>query len=94
MNSGVCTRYATCLGSDLSFLLHSAIYGSPNVNILRPETYSFLGVACSADYIRCTSGDSKWIFDRCSLGTTIEIYNSSIPSPYDRPAIERSISAD
>ena len=94
MNSGVYTQYATRLGSGLSFLLHSIIYDSPNVNTLKPETYNFLGVVRSAGCIRYTSGDSKWIFDHCALGTTVEVYNSSIPGPYDRPAIEQPISAD
>lgn len=94
MNSGVYTQYATRLGSGLSFLLHSIIYESPNVNTLKPETYNFLGVVRSAGCIRYTSGDSKWIFDHCGLGTTVEVYNSSIPGPYDRPAIEQPISAD
>ena len=79
MNSGVYTQYATRLGSGLSFLLHSIIYDSPNVNTLKPETYNFLGVVRSAGCIRYTSGDSKWIFDHCALGTTVRF--TIPPSP-------------
>ncbi len=89
MNSGVYTQYATRLGSGLSFLLHSIIYEKPDVNTLEAyETFQFLGVgraAASATYRRC-----QWIFDHCPIGTTIEVYNSPIPGPYDRPAIEQN----
>lgn len=94
MNSGVHCQYATRLGPGLSFLLHSIIYEKPDVNTLKPETYNFLGVVRSAGCIRYLSGDAKWIFDHCPIGTTIEVYNSPIPGPYDRPAIEQIISTD
>ena len=87
MNSGVHCQYATRLWPGLSFLLHSIIYEKPDVNTLEPETYNFraLAPAASATYRRCW-----WIFDHCPIGTTIEVYNSPIPGPYDRPAIEQT----
>ena len=91
MNSGVYCQYATRLGSGLSFLLHSIIYDRPDVNTLHPETYNFLGVVRSAGCIRYLSSDAKWIYDHCPIGTTIEVYNSPIPGPYERPAIEQII---
>lgn len=94
MNSDVYTQYATRLGSGLPFLLHSIIYDKPDVNTLKPETYNFLGVVRSAGCVRFASGDVKWIYDHCPLGTTIEVYNSPVPGPYDRPAIEHPIPAD
>ena len=71
-----------------SFLMHSLIYDSPDPYTLWPETYNFLGVARSAGCIRYKAGDAKWIYDNCPVGTTVEIYNSPTPGPYDRPAIE------
>lgn len=94
MNSGVYTQYATRLGAGLPFLLHSDIYDAANVDTLKPETYNFMGVVRSAGCIRFVSGDVKWIYDHCPLGTTIQVYNSPVPGPYDRPAIEQIIPAD
>ena len=94
MNSGVYCQYATRLGPGLSILLHSIIYERPDINTLKPETYNFQGVVRSAGCIRFLSGDAKWIYDNCALGTTVEVYNSSVPGPYDRPAIEQTISMD
>ena len=87
MNSGVSCQYATRLGPGLSFLLHSIIYDRQDINTMWPETYNYLGVARSAGCIPFTSGDAKWIFDHCPLGTTIQVYNSPIAGPYDRPTI-------
>ncbi len=94
MNSGVSCQYATRLGSGLSFLFHSIIYDRADVNTMWPETYNYLGVARSAGCIRFTSGDAKWIYDNCPIGTTVEVYNSLIPGPYERPAIEEVIPSD
>ena len=70
------------------------MYESPTVNTLNPETYNCLGVVRSAGCIRYLSSDAKWIYDHCSIGTTIEVYTSPIPGPYERPAIEQIISSD
>ncbi len=94
MNSGVSCQYATRLGSGLSFLFHSIIYDRADINTMWPETYNYLGVARSAGCIRFTSGDAKWIYDNCPIGTTVEVYNSLIPGPYERPAIEDVIPSD
>lgn len=93
MFGDVYTQYATRLGAGLPILFHSNIYDKPDVNTLKPETYNFLGVVRSAGCIRFAAGDVKWIYDHCPLGTTVEVYNSSIPGPYDRPAIEQTIPA-
>lgn len=77
-----------------SFLMHSLIYDRPDPYTMWPETYNYLGVARSAGCIRFKTEDAKWIYDNCSLGTTVEIYNSSVPGPYERPAIEQIISMD
>ncbi|MCI9147310.1 MAG: L,D-transpeptidase family protein [Hungatella sp.] len=94
MNSGVSCQYATRLGAGLSFLFHSIIYDRADVNTMWADTYNYLGVARSAGCIRFTSGDAKWIYDNCPIGTTVEVYNSIIPGPYERPAIEEVIPND
>ncbi|MEY8339210.1 L,D-transpeptidase family protein [Lachnospiraceae bacterium 62-35] len=70
------------------FLMHSLIYDKPDPYTMWPDTYNYLGVARSAGCVRFKTADAKWIYDNCPLGTTVEIYNSPIPGPYDRPAIE------
>lgn len=85
------TQYATRLGSGLSILIHSIIYDAPNPYTVWASTYNHLGVARSAGCIRLTSADSKWVYDHCPLGTTVEVYNSPVPGPYDRPTIAAEI---
>ena len=55
---------------------------------------NYLGIAESAGCVRLLSGDAKWVYDNCALGTTVTIYNSPKPGPYDRPAIEWVIPGD
>lgn len=85
------TQYATRLGSGLSILMHSIIYDAPDPFSVWASTYNHMGVARSAGCIRLTTEDSKWIYDHCPLGTTVEVYNSQIPGPYDRPTIASEI---
>lgn len=92
MNHGIYTQYATRVYKG--FLIHSILYSSPDPMTLDPLTYNYLGIAQSAGCIRLLSGDAKWVYDHCPLGTTVTIYNSEKPGPYDRPAIEWPIPAD
>ncbi len=85
-------QYLTRLGSGLHILLHSAVYNAPNANALQTDTYNYMGVARSAGCIRFMTKDCKWIYDNCPLGTTIQVYNSSIPGPYERPCVPELIS--
>ncbi|MCD8082764.1 MAG: L,D-transpeptidase family protein [Clostridiales bacterium] len=87
----VYTQYATRLGSGLSFLIHSIIYDAPNPYTVWASTYNNLGIARSAGCIRLASGDAKWVYDHCPLGTTIVVYNSSTPGPFERPTIAYEI---
>ena len=60
---------------------------------LDPLTYNYLGIAESAGCVRLLSGDAKWYMTTVP-GTTVTIYNSPKPGPYDRPAIEWVIPGD
>lgn len=86
MIHGVYCQYLTRITQG--FLMHSLIYDAPDPHTLWPDTYNFLGVARSAGCVRFKAGDAKWIYDNCALGSTVQIYNSPVPGPYDRPAIE------
>lgn len=91
MINDVYTQYATRLGSGLSILMHSIIYDAPNPYTVWASTYNNLGIARSAGCIRLTTADSKWIYDNCPIGTTVTVYNSSIPGPFERPTIAYEI---
>ena len=92
MNHGIFTQYATRIYKG--FLIHSILYSRPDPMTLDPLTYNYLGIAESAGCVRLLSGDAKWVYDNCALGTTVTIYNSPKPGPYDRPAIEWVIPGD
>ena len=81
-------QYLTRLGPGLSILLHSVIYERPDPYTLKPDTYNWLGATKSHGCIRFTTADAKWIYDHCPVGTTINVYESTIPGPFDRPAIK------
>lgn len=85
------TQYATRLGSGLHILIHSIIYDAPDPFTVWASTYNNLGIARSSGCIRLTTADSKWIYDYCPIGTAVEVYNSSIPGPYERPTIASEI---
>lgn len=91
MINDVYTQYATRLGAGLPFLIHSIIYDQPNSYTVWASTYNHLGVARSAGCIRLTTGDSKWIYDNCPVGTTVTVYNSAVPGPFERPTIAEEI---
>ena len=91
MINDVYTQYATRLGSGLSILMHSIIYDAPNPYTVWASTYNNLGIARSAGCIRLTTADSKWIYDNCPIGTTVTVYNSPIPGPFERPTIAYEI---
>jgi glucan-binding YG repeat protein len=89
MGHGIYTQYATRIYK--SFLIHSILYSSPNSMSLDPTTYNYLSIAQSAGCVRLLSRDAKWIYDHCGIGTTINIYESPVPGPFERPAIEQII---
>jgi len=91
MINDVWTQYATRLGSGLRILMHSIIYDAPDPYTVWASTYNNLGIARSAGCIRLTTADSKWIYDYCPVGTAVEVYESPIPGPYNRPTIDYEI---
>lgn len=78
------TQYATRITQG--FLLHSITYETPDINKLITVGYNGLGVTRSLGCVRLTCGNSKWIYDNCSLGTTVQIYEDpNVASPFDVP---------
>lgn len=83
MVTGAYTQYATRIVDG--FLLHSVIYDVPNNQTLWTDTYNGIGVLRSLGCVRLQTGDSKWIYDNCAIGTNITIYESDIASPFVKP---------
>lgn len=80
------TQYATRITQG--FLLHSITYATPNENDLLSVGYNGLGVTRSLGCVRLTCENSKWIYDNCSLGTSVQIYEDPyIASPFDKPEL-------
>lgn len=88
MVTGEYCQYLTRLGPGLPILMHSVIYEKEDPYTLFPSTYNYLGISRSHGCIRYTTADCKWIYDHCPLGTSVTVYNSPIPGPYDRPALK------
>ncbi len=84
-------QYLTRLGAGLHILIHSPVYNARDNHTLDTGTYIEMGAARSSGCIRLVTGDAKWIYDHCPIGTTIQVYNSSVAGPYDRPNIPYAI---
>lgn len=85
------TLMGPCYGQYCSrivggILFHSVWYYKPNPATLSYRQYNLLGQRVSHGCVRVTVKDAKWIFDNCSSGTKVTIYNSSNPGPLGKPA--------
>ena len=87
----VWTQYATRINSGYPILIHSIIFSANNPYTVWASTYNNLGIARSAGCIRLSTGDAKWVYDHCPVGTTIKIYNSKYAGPFERPCIAKEI---
>ncbi|MEI3281628.1 MAG: L,D-transpeptidase, partial [Enterocloster sp.] len=91
MNTDEYCQYLTRLDAGIPILLHSVIYERPDPYTLKAFTYNYLGATKSHGCIRLTTADSRWIYEHCALGTSITVYESPIPGPFDRPVIKTMI---
>ncbi len=80
-------RYCSQISGD--YLFHSVPYNSMDIYDLDTEMYNQLGTLCSHGCIRLTVEDAKWIYDNCSTGVEITIYNDSNPGPLGKPDFEQ-----
>ncbi|WP_434309599.1 DUF4214 domain-containing protein [Hominifimenecus sp. rT4P-3] len=67
-------------------LFHSVYYHDYTNGTLYTGAYNQLGRSVSHGCVRLTAGDAKWIYDNCSLGTQVTIYDSSVAGPYGKPS--------
>lgn len=69
-----------------NILFHSVPYLEKNNSAsLEYWEYDKLGESCSMGCIRLTVADSKWIYDNCQSGTTVEFYSDENPGPFGKP---------
>ncbi len=69
------------------YLFHSVYYREYNNNRkLAINQYRKLGKQASHGCVRVTVEDAKWIYDNCSIGTKVVIYDSKNAGPLGKPS--------
>ena len=91
MNTDEYCQYLTRLDAGIPILMHSVIYEKADPYTLKAFTYNYLGATKSHGCIRLTTADSRWIYEHCALGTSVTVYESPVPGPFDRPVIKTMI---
>ncbi len=76
-------QYSTRIVDGILF--HSVWYYEMDETTLSANQYNKLGSFASHGCIRLTVADAKWIYDNCSVGTTVKIYNGKDPGPLGKP---------
>lgn len=80
------TQYATRITKG--FLIHSPTYNTANKNDLIVNAYNRMGQTRSLGCVRVVTGEAKWIYDRCKLGTEVVIYeDAEKPGPFHLPTV-------
>lgn len=86
---GASGQYATRI--DGHILFHSIPYSKLNdAHSLKTAEYNKLGTPASDGCVRLAVKDAKWIYDNCSSGTTVTIYDDSENvGPFERPTFDK-----
>lgn len=66
-------------------LFHSVYYSAADPSTLAYNSYNRLGSAASHGCVRLNVADAKWIYDNCSSGTKVRIYDGNDPGPLGKP---------
>lgn len=67
-------------------LFHSSTYTALSKDTLDADDYNLLGESVSHGCVRLTTADAKWIYDNCTEGTVVNIYDdSSSAGPLGKP---------
>lgn len=85
MVTGAYAQYATRIKPNTGFLLHSVIYDIQDNQTLWTDTFNGIGVLRSLGCVRLHTGDAKWIYDNCAVGTSITVYDDENPGPFVKP---------
>lgn len=93
LNGGVYGQYCTRISGP--YLFHSVPYYTQNAGNLEYDEYNKLGTNASAGCVRLAVKDTKWIYDNCSLGTEVVIYNdASKKEPLAKPSAQKIDTSD
>lgn len=77
-------RYAVRFNG--SILLHSVPYLAKSPDTLEWDQYNLLGEPASLGCVRLCLRDIKWIYDNCSRGTVVVVYDDAEnPGPLGKP---------
>lgn len=69
-----------------SILFHSVPYYEERQDTLKTEEFDKLGTSASDGCIRLQVADAKWIYDNCSEGTIVSIFDGTTDDdPFPRP---------
>lgn len=85
MVTGAYSQYATRMIKGKGFLIHSVIFDIPDNQTLWTDTFNGLGVLRSLGCVRLNTGNAKWIYDNCAVGTAVTVYESETASPFSKP---------
>ena len=79
-------KYGSLVRQQNGIFFHSVACSSPDPTYsLAAGNYNMLGQPASHGCIRLCVRDAKWIYDNCSVGTTVQISDTA-STPFDKPA--------
>lgn len=70
-------------------MIHSVPYTAKRNDSLETEEYNKLGEPASLGCIRLRAVDAQWIYDNCSEGTQVIIYDDASAGPLGKPEISK-----
>ena len=73
-------QYLTRIDSANAF--HSVLYSAADESTLSVKSYNALGTPASHGCVRLYVSDAKWIYDNCSAGTIITVYEGEYDPEY------------
>jgi len=84
-------QYLTRIDSANAF--HSVLYYQADETLLSIESFEALGTPASHGCVRLYVSDAKWIYDNCSEGTIITVYEGEYDPEYTM-TLKRSLNMD
>ena len=83
LDGNVWGQYCTRITGHILF--HSVWYYKQDNSTLSARQYNKLGTTASHGCVRLNVADAKWIYDNCSTGTKVIIYEDKNPGPLGKP---------
>lgn len=83
LNGGVYGQYISGISGD--YLFHTVPYTQPAPDTLETDEFNKLGDFASLGCIRMSVADTKWVYDNCSVGTRVRIFDDDNPGPLGKP---------